>query len=401
MAGPLEGVRIVDITSMLSGPYATQILGDMGADVIKVEPPQGDTVRAIGPMRNPNMGPIYLHSNRSKRSIVLDLKHPSGRTALLQLAESADVFICNMRPQAMARLGLSYNDVAAINPSIIYLGILGYGQSGPYADRPAYDDLIQAAVGLPALSGGTGQNTPRYTPVAVADRVTALNAANAVTAALYHRERSGEGQCIEIPMFESLASMVLADHMAGQTFDPTLGPAGYARYASERRPFPTKDGYICTMIHTDKQWKSFVALAGREDLSADPRFGDVGSRTRNVESLYKTLADILATRTTNGWLEALEQADIPVMPLHTMESLLADPHLQAVGFFQVVDHPSEGPIRSMSVPARWSITQPVPTRHAPKLGENSIEVLREAGLDEDRINSMLAEGATVDSARSG
>ncbi len=401
MSGPLAGVRIVDMTTVLMGPYATQILGDMGADVIKVEPPRGDGSRDLGPMRNPGMGPLFMHANRSKRSIVLDLKKKAGLRALLRLAKNADVLIYNVRPQAMARLGLSYEEVAAVNPRIVYVGTYGFGQSGPYAARPAYDDLIQGAAGLPSLAVRAGAEMPRYVPCTVADRTVGLNAVNAIAAALYYRERTGEGQAIGIPMFETMAQFVLGDHLGGRTFEPPLGPTGYARLlAKERRPYATKDGYICALVYNDKQWKSFFALIGRpEVLESDPRFADLGSRAEHIDELYSLVAETLATRTTAEWLVALDRADIPAMPMHTLDTLIDDPHLAAVGFFEMVEHPSEGRMRSMAVPGTWSKSQPAVERLAPRLGEHSAEILHEAGYSEAEIAALVADGATLDAAR--
>ncbi|MDT4826578.1 Formyl-CoA:oxalate CoA-transferase [compost metagenome] len=396
MSGPLAGVRIIDITSVLMGPYATQLLGDLGADVIKVEAPAGDNVRDIGPRRGPGMAGVFMQANRNKRSIVLDLKAPDGREALLRLAADADVLIYNVRPQAMARLGLDYAAVAAVNPRIIYVGVYGYGQGGPYAAKPAYDDLIQGAVALPTLAMQAGSDVPRYVPLAMADRVVGMSAVNAVTAALFHRERSGEGQCIDIPMFETMAAFVLGDHMGGLTFDPPTGPAGYGRLLNEhRKPYVTKDGHLCVMIYNDKQWRAFFELIGSPELmDSDPRFSSIGKRTEHIHELYRMVAEIMLTRTSAEWLEALEGADIPVMPMHTIESLMDDPHLQAVGFFEELEHPSEGRIRSLGVPATWSKTQPALTRHAPRLGQHSAEVLREAGYGEGEIAALVERGVT-------
>ena len=396
MSGPLAGVRIVDMTTVLMGPYATQILGDLGADVIKVEPPCGDNVRGIGPKRHEGMAAIFLHVNRSKRSIVLDLKRGEGREALLRLAATADVLIYNVRPQAMARLGLDYEAVARVNPRIIYVGVYGYGQRGPYAAKPAYDDLIQGAVGIPTLAQLAGSDAPRYAPSALADRIVGMAAANAVTAALLHRERTGEGQCIEVPMFETMAQFVLGDHMSGHSFDPPLGPTGYSRLLNEyRKPYPTKDGCLCALIYNDKQWKTFFKMIGQpEVIERDPRFSSIGKRTEHIRDLYKMVADVLATRTSAEWTALFEAADLPVMPLHTMESLLDDAHLNAVGFFEWVDHPSEGRIRSMAVPTNWSKSQPRIERLAPRLGQHSADLLREAGYDGDAIAALAAQGVT-------
>jgi crotonobetainyl-CoA:carnitine CoA-transferase CaiB-like acyl-CoA transferase len=397
-AGPLAGVRVIDLTSVLMGPFATQMLGDMGADVVKVESAQGDTVRRIGPGRHPEMGSIFLQGNRGKRSLVLDLKRPEGRAAVLKLAEGADVLVYNIRPQAMARLGLTYEEVSAVNPRLVYAGMFGYDQRGPYAARPAYDDLIQALVALPTLAQMAGGDRPRYVPLAIADRYVAAIGVGAILGALFHRMKSGRGQRVDIPMFETMAQMVLGDHMGGRTFEPPLGPAGYKRSLSpERMPYRTSDGYICVLAYNDKQWRSFFAAIGRPELpDADPRFADMGSRTVHIDALYALLAEILTTRPSAEWLAVLDAADIPVVPLHTLDSLIDDPHLAAIGFLQSVEHPTEGAIRSIGVPTIWSETQAAPGRPAPRLGEHSVEVLREAGYSSEAIERLVADGVTVD-----
>jgi crotonobetainyl-CoA:carnitine CoA-transferase CaiB-like acyl-CoA transferase len=388
MPGPLQGVRIVDMTSVLMGPFAAQMLGDLGADIIKVEAPQGDITRMIGPQPTDHLGPIYLHINRN------DLKRPAGRDALLKLIESADVLMYNVRPQAMRRLQLDYAQVAAINPRIIYVGAFGFDQRGPYAAKPAYDDLIQGAVGVPALAQSAGSDLPRYTPANIADRTVGLRMANAICAALYFRERSGKGQAIEVPMFETMVEYVAGDHMAGLTYDPPAGPAGYARLlASERRPYATSDGYVCAVVYNDNHWRSFLHLIDRDDVwENDARFRSIGQRTRHINEVYRFLAEAIRLRPTTEWLHLLEEADIPVMPMHTMDSLLDDPHLKAIGFFNVVQHPTAGTIRSMSIPGTWSESTPEITRHAPQLGEHSCEILREVGYDEATIAQLLLDG---------
>ena len=393
MQGPLAGIKIIDLTTVVMGPFATQILADLGADVIKVESPEGDTVRNIGPSRSKGMGPMYLALNRNKRSIVLDLRQPDGLRALMRLIEGADVLLFNLRPGSMGRLGLSYEEVAAVNPRIIYCGAYGFGEAGPYAGKPALDDLIQGAVSLPSLVGQV-IGEPRYLPTNICDRTTGLTAVYTVTSALYARERTGRGQAIEVPMFETMTQFVLSDHMFGETFDPPMGSAGYVRLlAKDRRPCKTRDGYVCVLIYIDKHWKSFCNMIGREDLLVDPRFADMGSRTQNVDALYAFVTETMATRTTAEWLEALEKADIPVMPLHTPSSLMQDPHLKEVGFFEWVEHPSEGRIRSMGIPTTWSDTPPAIRRHAPLLGENTAEVLEEAGYSRQEIDGLMSTGA--------
>ncbi|HMN81087.1 MAG TPA: CoA transferase [Burkholderiaceae bacterium] len=394
--GPLDGVRVVDLTSVLMGPFASQLLGDMGADVIKVEAPPGDSTRGIGPMRNPGMGHDFLHVNRNKRGIVLDLKHPEGYAALLKMIERCDVLMYNVRPQAMARLGLTWEKLSALNPRLVMVGMVGYGQRGPYAAKPAYDDLIQGAVGVPSLLAIVGDGTPRYVPLAFVDRAVGLAAVNAVTAALFRREKSGRGQSIEVPMFETMVPFVLGEHMAGLTFEPPLGPPGYPRQlARERTPFPTRDGYVCALIYNDKHWRNFYAMIGDPGgFERDPRMVDIDTRTRHIGGLYAWVAEVLRTRTTAEWLALLEKADIPAMPLHTLESLPQDPHLNAVGFFPTIDHPTEGRVRQIAPAGTWSDTPPSIRRPAPRLGEHSTEVLAEHGYSAAEIERLLALGVT-------
>lgn len=392
--GPLSGFRVLDLTSVLMGPYATLQLGDLGADVIKVEAPEGDIVREIGPGRTPKMGGMFLHTNRSKRSIVIDLKRPEGRDALLRLAATADVMVFNMRPKALARLGLDYESVRAVRPNIIFVGLVGFGQDGPFAAKPAYDDLIQGASGVPALVAASSDGTPRYVPVNIADRIVGLFATQAILGALVHRERTGEGQEIEVPMFETMTSFVLGDHLGGLTYRPPLDSGGYPRLMSRfRRPYQTKDGHICVLIYTDKHWRSFFAAICAPEQADDPRFASVKARLRHIDEVYGEVGRIFLTRSTAEWRELLERVDIPNMPMHTLETIQDDPHLREVGFFEPVDHPVEGPVTSMRVPSRWSRSQPKAGRPAPALGEHSREVLAEAGLAASEINDLLASGA--------
>ena len=390
--GPLNGLRVLDMTTVLMGPYATLQLGDMGADIIKVEPLEGDIVRQIGPGRHPGMGPMFLNVNRNKRSIALDLKQPGGREVLLRLAADSDVFIYNVRPQAMARLGLAYEDVAGSNPAIIYTGVFGYGQDGPYAARPAYDDLIQGACAIPTLLAKAGDGSPRYVPLTIADRIVGLFAVNAILAALRHRDVTGRGQRVDVPMFETMANFVLIDHLGGLTFDPPLDQGGYARLlAPERRPYRTKDGYLCALIYNDKQWRSFFHAIGRPDLQ-DDRFRDHASRIRHIRENYAEVAEIFVTRTTAEWMRLLEEADIPYTPLRTIDDLVADPHLDAIGFFTQLEHPTEGSIKSMRTPSTWSDSKIESPSPAPTLGEHSREILQELGLAEQSIQDLFAHG---------
>lgn len=392
MAGPLDGIRIVDLSSVLMGPSATQLLGDMGADVIKVEPLTGDTTRRVGPGRSESMGSNFLNMNRSKRSIAIDLKHPRSREVLARLIARADVLIHNIRPQAAQRLGLSYADVSVINGKIVYCALTGFGSGGPYSGQPAYDDLIQGLAALPALYAQCG-DMPRYVPTPIADRVAGLNAVIAVTTALLHRERSGEGQAVEVPMFESVAQVVLADHMYGRTFEPPLGEAGYNRVLSpSRHPYRTADDWLCVLIYNDRQWQDFFRLVGREDMAADPRYAAMRGRNAHIDALYAMVAETLLSRTTAQWIEALQAVDIPAGPMNTLDSLMDDPHLAAVGFFETVEHPTEGTIKTMRTPVTWSKSTPQPLRQAPNLGEHGSEVLRESGFSDGQIASLVAAG---------
>lgn len=393
--GPLAGIRILDLTTVMMGPSATQALAEMGADVIKVEAPGGDPVRYIGTARHHGMSALFLNANSSKRSMGIDLKTPGGRDLLLRLCESADVLAYNIRPQAMARLGLSYEAVKAVKPDIVYAGMFGYGQDGPYAARPAYDDLIQGAALISWLIAKAGDGTPRYVPAAIADRIVGLAAVAAVNAALYHRAKTGEGQRVDVPMFETMVSLTLGDHLGGRTFEPPLDEGGYARLLSpERRPYRTKDGYVCALVYNDKQWRSFYGATGRaQAFEKDPRLASIKARTEHIDALYAEVAAEFLTRTTAEWMELLDKADIPVVPLHDLGSIMADPHLEAVGLIPVVEHPSEGRIRKIQPASTWSRTQPEPHLPAPRLGEHTVALMEEAGLEKGEIDRLLGEGA--------
>ncbi|HUR90660.1 MAG TPA: CoA transferase [Ramlibacter sp.] len=393
--GPLHGIRIIDMTSVLMGPFASQALGDMGADVVKIEPPQGDLVRQIGPARHDAMGPIFLNTNRNKRSVVLDLKQPAGVQALKRLLEDADVLMYNVRPQAMARLGLDYETVTAINPRIVYAGVFGFGQDGPYAARPAYDDLIQGAATLPYLIARAAGGIPRYVPTAMADRIVGQTAVGAILASIIARDRTGRGDRVDVPMFETMVAFVLGDHLGGLTYEPPLDGGGYARQLSpERRPYATRDGYICALVYNDKQWEGFLKGIGRESqLKDDERFATFANRSRNIDHVYGWLSKVFEERTTDEWMRLLEKADVPFMPMHDLQSVLKDPHLEATGFFQTVEHPSEGAIRMMRMPMTWSNNTADAPRPTPQLGEHTSEVLREAGFAQADIDALLSSGA--------
>jgi crotonobetainyl-CoA:carnitine CoA-transferase CaiB-like acyl-CoA transferase len=383
MPGPLHGVRVLDLTTVVMGPYATQILADFGADVVKVEPPGGDVMRYAWPF--------------NKRSIVLDLKQAAALEACLALAKRADVLVYNIRPQAMARLGLSYDQIRRANGRIIYVGCFGYSQRGPYAAKAAYDDLIQGAAGIPALLKIQGAETPRYAPIIVADRSVGQQVASAVSAALYCREKTGKGQRVDVPMFEHLLQIVLGEHLGGYTFEPQVGEPGYARMlAPDRRPYPTQDGYVCALIYNDKQWAAFFKVIGRPEMVSDKKYSTQEARSKHYGEAYAFVAGEMKKRSTAEWIQALEAADIPVQRMNSLADIVADPHLAATGFFRTVQHPTEGTIRSMAVPSEWSESQPEYRRHAPRLGEHTREVLREAGYAKDKVDRLIASGAAAE-----
>jgi crotonobetainyl-CoA:carnitine CoA-transferase CaiB-like acyl-CoA transferase len=393
VSGPLSGVRVIDCSTVVLGPWAAQQLGDLGADVVKVEPPEGDTTRQLGPMRNPDMGAFYLAVNRNKRSLVLDLKQEPARRALLRLAAGADVLLHNYRPSSARRLGMSYEAFRAVNPGIVYVGTYGFRASGPYGAKPAYDDIIQAASGMAAAQASI-IGEPRYVPTIVADKSSSMTVLAAVLAALYHKARTGEGQEVEVPMFESMAAWVMVEHLYGETFVPPRETIGYKRILNPyRRPFRTRDGYLAILPYTDQNWRDFFALAGRQDLLDDPRYTTLASRLKHIEGLYAELGKIALTRTNAEWLAELDRRNIPAMSVNTLESLLRDPHLEAIGFWQIVEHPTEGTMRLPGIPAAYSRTPGAIRRLPPRLGEHSVEILREAGLGPAEIEALLRSGA--------
>lgn len=393
--GPLAGVRILDLTSVIMGPFATQILAALGADVIKVESPEGDNMRHVGPMNHAGMGHIFLHANQGKRSVVLDLKVPAGREVAAKLVERCDVMISNIRPKALGRLGLDYDTLKATNPRLIHVSCCGFGQDGPNAARAAYDDLIQGASGLPWLMSQSGAQTPRYAPTTLADRVTGLHAVYAITAALYERERSGIGQSVVVPMFEAMTQFVLGDHLGGLSFDPPNGDPGYARLLTEhRRPYETKDGHLCVLIYNDKQWRAFFTAIGEsERFESDARFSTHTNRAQHIDAVYAEVARLMRERTTNEWRVLLDTADIPNMPMNSPRDLLDDPHLSAVGFIRQVEHPTEGRLRTPGNPTAWSRTACTEPSPAPGLGEHSAEVLGELGYTAADIAALQVSGA--------
>ncbi|HEV7800519.1 MAG TPA: CoA transferase [Burkholderiales bacterium] len=395
--GPLEGVRIVDLTSVVVGPLATQILADHGAEVIKVESPSGDLGRTIGGLGvTPGMGPKFLHLNRNKRSIVLDLKKPAGYEALMRLIERADVLVWNVRPGSMARMKLSYDDVRKVNPKIIYCGMFGFGQGGRYRKKPAYDSIIQGSTGVAALYHRAA-GEPRYLPMVVADKTVGLIAVQMMLMALFHRERTGEGQSIEIPMFENMAAFVLSEHMYMKTFEPPRGTTGDPRLLDpQAKPLATKDGWIALSANTNAQAFAFFDAIGRPELKTDPRFDSVATRFNNVGEYFRIRAEALKEKTTAEWLDIFDACDVPAMPYHTLDSLMEDPHLKEVDFFRTVEHPTEGKIINMELPNKLSRGARSDFNPAPKIGQHSVEILREIGYADAQIEALVSGKITVD-----
>ena len=394
-AGALAGVRIVDLTTVVLGPYATQMLGDLGADVIKVEGPEGDTTRHTGPSRNPHMASLFLGTNRNKRSIILDIKAPAARDVLLRLIDTADVFVHNIRPQKLAKLGVGPDVLLARRPRLIYAAIHGWREDGPYGGRPAYDDIIQGFVGVAGLME-TLTGEPRYMPTILADKTCGLMAAQAILAALFHRQNTGRGQVVEIPMFEIMVSYLMIEHLYGATFVPPKGDMGYVRVlAPWRRPYRTADGRICMLAYTDQQWRRFWQAAGRLEMMDDPRFVDLAARTRHSDDVYRLAGEALAEKTSQEWLVLCDELEIPAGPVNALADLPDDPHLAAIGFFRRMHHPSEGAIVMPDIPLRFSDSPAEISRLPPRFGEHGREILGELGLSSEDIDALATAGALV------
>ncbi|MDO5679103.1 MAG: CoA transferase [Pelistega sp.] len=385
----LEGIRVLDLTTVIFGPYASQVLADYGAEVIKLESFTGDSTRYTGPAQEQGMSAMFLSVNRNKKSIAVDLKTPEGIAIIKDLLKTCDVFMHNIRPQKIAKIGLSYEDVKALNPELIYAGLYGFGSDGPYAGRPAYDDIIQGLSGVPDLilkqSG-----TPRYMPTIAADKSCALIAAHAILAALFQRTRTQQGQFIEIPMFESMVSFTLLEHYYDQHLvDMEPLKQGYARVLSEhRKPYTTSDGYLCVMPYTDKHWQTLFKATGNPDLADDPRFSNIAERTRHINELYDIVGKLMLTRTTQEWLAFFEEHDIPNAAMNTLASIGEDPHLQAVGFFQDIQD-SSGHYRFLNNPVYMEQSK-VDVQMPPRLGEHTQEILQGLGISSETLNSLYS-----------
>lgn len=392
MAAPLAGIRVIDATAVILGPYATQILGDMGADVIKIEAPDGDLMRYLHPSRSPGMSALFFAPNRNKRSLALDLKQPAAHAALMRLVATADVFVHNMRAAAIEGLGLTYARLKQENPRLVYCSAWGFGRTGPYAGRPAYDDIIQALSGITDLEARL-HGAPSFMPSTVADKVTGLTAAYAIAMALFNRERTGEGCEIEVPMLETMAGFMMTEHLAAAAYAGEGNAPGYHRQLVRRGPYRTADGYVAALPYSRKNWTRFFEAVGRPELAADPRVTDDTRRSRSIAELYAILAEILPTRSTAEWLALFEELDIPAARMNTLDEVLTDPHLKAVGFFEEMNHPTEGPIRVPGIPVKIDGEQAKVRRPPPRLGEHTRELLAEAGLSAAEIDALCRSGA--------
>lgn len=390
--GPLAGIRVLDLTSVIFGPYASQILADYGADVIKLEAPQGDSTRNTGPRYEDGLAAMFLSVNRNKRGLVLDLKHAAAREALLKLAETADVFMHSIRPQKMAALGLGPDALRTRNPRLVYAALLGFGTGGAYEGRPAYDDTIQGLSGIAdIMARQTGE--PRYMPTIAADKTCGLIAAHAILAALFQRERTGAGQVVEVPMFESMVSFNLVEHFYGRHLADDPGPTGYPRLLSKwRKPYRTMDGYLCMMPYTDAHWRQFFTHSGYPQHAQDPRFADIGMRTRHIDTLYALAQQIVAQRDSGYWLELCERIEVPATRINSLDDLEADPHLTDVGMFVRVADAESGNYCFTRNPVRMELGNDE-LRFPPRLGEHTRPILAEAGLSPDDIEALIASGA--------
>src|SRR5690606_6934488 len=390
--GPLSGIRVLDLTSVIFGPYASQILADYGADVIKLESPQGDSTRNTGPRYEKGLAAMFVSVNRNKRSLVLDLKQAAAREALVKLVDTADVFMHSIRPQKMAALGLSPEDLRARNPKHIYAALLGFGTGGSYEGRPAYDDTIQGMSGIADIMARQ-LGEPQYFPTIAADKTCGLVAAHAILAALFQRARTGVGETVEVPMFESMVSFNLVEHFYGKHFADDPGPSGYPRLMSRwRKPYRTADGYLCMMPYTDTHWKNFFIHSGHPEYADDPRFTDIGARTQNIDALYHLAQEIALTRTTEEWVALFDRIEIPATRISSLDDLESDPHQCDAGMFVDVADEQARNYRYVRNPVRIG-DDTGPLRMPPRLGQHTRDVLQEAGLSEDDINALLASGA--------
>lgn len=388
---PLQGLRIIDASVVVMGPYASQWLADMGAEVIKVESPEGDSTRYTGPAHEQGMSALYLGVNRNKKSVVIDLKKPEGPKALRQLIATADVFMHSMRPQKLGAVGLAPEELLAAYPRLVFAGLHGFTAAGPYGGKPAYDDIIQGLSGNAALMQAQS-GTARYFPSITADKTSGLVAAMAIMAAVIKRQSTGVGGMVEVPMFETMVAFNLVENFYGDHFVPPLSAPGYPRVLADwRRPYATRDGHVCMMPYTNVHWSKFFHGVGQPDLAADPRFTSMGGRTQHIEALYEITGQIVAQHDTAHWLALCERLEIPAARMNTLADLPSDPHLQATQFFAELDDPKMGALRFPGVPVLFDGERP-PVNTVARLGEHTREVMLEAGVSKDTVSAWIANG---------
>ena len=394
MPGPLDGYRVIDLTSMVSGPFATMMLGDQGADVIKVEAPGGGDHVRTGGDRAGGLAAQFINTNRNKRSIAVDLKHPRGRDVLLRLAEGADVFIQNFRPGVVDRLGVGEPALRAVNPAIVYVSISGFGESGPYATKRVYDPIIQAASGLASVQGGGDDQRPRLVRTILPDKLTAVTAAQAVTAALLARARTGKGQHVRLSMLDAVVAFLWASDMGGQTFPDR--PADGQRAASFiDLIYETGDGHMSVAVMSDREWQGLARAVERPEWLEDERFRTPALRDENIDDRLALTQEALRTRTTAEWMERLEAEDVPCAPVLTRDALVAHPQVAAGGTLVEYDHPAAGRLRQARPAARFEETPSAVRRGAPLLGEHTDALLGEAGFSAEGIAALRADGAVA------
>jgi crotonobetainyl-CoA:carnitine CoA-transferase CaiB-like acyl-CoA transferase len=393
--GALDGIRVIDLATVVMGPYATQILGDLGADVIKVEPPTGDSSRLTAPYRNEGMGSLALNVNRNKRAVSLDLKNPRGRDLFLELVKTADVLVTNMRPGALHRLGLDYAQLAEINPGLIYCNAQGFRSDSSLADRAAYDEIVQAASGTADLMRrATGK--PTYMPTILGDKVSGLTIVYSVLAALVHKQRTGEGQRVEVPMTDTMLAFNLVEHLAGRTFEPAAGLMGFSRSLSPgHRAVRTLDGSACILPYSRRNIDDFFAEVGHPEVLQDPRFADAASLAANFDAFYDLIEKFAAERTTAEWEATCARLSIPFAPVLDLDDVTEDPYVTEVGLLETAEHPTEGTYRVIGSPVQFSATPASVRRHAPRLGQDNDEVLGELGYSADELRELAEAGVTV------